>query len=209
MRNINIRPNGHFTVQICRNSEWVYRKTFPTLAQAIRVRDCMEQKFPLPARFSRSKDTRFWSHVDKSNGPESCWLWTGYKDPLGYGMYGRHSFAYHYPWEQLHGPIPVGKVLDHICNNPACVNPDHLRAITQQQNCEHLKGAHRDNHSSGIRGVSWVKRRHNWQVEVCHAGHRYFGGHFANLRDAEQAAINLRNKLMTFNDLDRTQPAVK
>lgn len=201
MRNIVRKPNGHYTVQICRNSTWIYRKTFPTLSEAVQARDTIERQHPSPRTLPVSE--KFWANVDKTSDPNGCWLWTGYCTPLGYGMYGKHEFAYHYPWEQIHGPIPKGKVLDHICSNPTCVNPSHLRAITQQQNLEHLKGAHCDNQSSGIRGVSWIKRRHQWQVEVCHNYHRYFGGHFTSLRDAEQAAINLRNKLMTFNDLDR------
>jgi hypothetical protein len=205
MRAIYKRKNGHYTVQISRKSKWIYRKTFPTLNEAIEARDRIERRYPSP--FTMSPDEKFWAKVDKTSDPDGCWLWTGYCNPLGYGMYGKHELAYHYPWEQIHGQIPKGKVLDHICSKPICVNPCHLRAITQQQNTEHLKGAHRDNQSSGIRGVSWMKRRHLWQVEVCHNHHRYFGGHFINLLDAEQAAIGLRNKLMTFNDLDRQQSA--
>lgn len=205
MRAIYKRKNGHYTVQICRKSKWIYRKTFPTLNEAVEARDRIEQQYPSP--FTMSADEKFWAKVDRASNPNGCWLWTGYCNPLGYGMYGKHKLAYHYPWEQIHGQIPKDKVLDHICSNPTCVNPNHLRAITQQQNTEHLKGAHRDNQSSGIRGVSWMKHRHLWQVEVCHNHHRYFGGHFTNLGDARQAAIDLRNKLMTFNDLDRQQPA--
>lgn len=67
-----------------------------------------------------------------------CLNWTGAKNQKGYGRLrakGRglvlpHRIAY----ELAKGPIPEGLVIDHLCRNPACCNPDHLEAVTQQEN---------------------------------------------------------------------------
>jgi hypothetical protein len=66
-----------------------------------------------------------------------CILWTGAREKSGYGnidyqkkRYKAHRFAY----EIFIGPIPKNKELDHICRNKSCVNPEHLRAVTHQEN---------------------------------------------------------------------------
>lgn len=67
-----------------------------------------------------------------------CWLWTGYVCPEGYGrttyhpgvLCGVHRGA----WIQKNGPVPEGPVLDHVCRVRSCCNPDHLRAVTTQEN---------------------------------------------------------------------------
>lgn len=41
-----------------------------------------------------------------------------------------HRLAY----ELAKGPIPLGLVIDHLCRNKACCNPDHLEAVTQREN---------------------------------------------------------------------------
>jgi len=75
---------------------------------------------------------RFWAKVDKSAGPDGCWLWTAAKAEFGYGVIGLGGRgtglirAHRASWELAHGAIPDGMFLLHRCDVPACVNPAHL-----------------------------------------------------------------------------------
>lgn len=60
-----------------------------------------------------------------------CWLWTGGKDPDGYGVFSdvKAYRAHRWSYEYHIAPIPEGLVLDHLCRNPSCVNPWHLEPV--------------------------------------------------------------------------------
>lgn len=105
---------------------------------------------------------RFWSKVDRSgHGPGTCWIWRAAHSHNGYGRFqaGRRGegvkAAHRVAFELARGPIPEGLVLDHLCRNPKCVNPDHLEPVTQRINV--------------LRGTSPAAR--NARVEVCPRGH--------------------------------------
>lgn len=83
------------------------------------------------------EDVRFWKYVDVT---DNCWLWTGCVDrTVGYGEFGRSVTGqrirvHRYVYELIKGPIPLGLQIDHLCRVRICVNPDHLEAVTQQEN---------------------------------------------------------------------------
>lgn len=66
-----------------------------------------------------------------------CWNWTRYKDIAGYGklkIENKTVYAHRIMFEKHKGIIPTDKVLNHICNNRGCINPEHLEIVTQKEN---------------------------------------------------------------------------
>lgn len=104
---------------------------------------------------------RFWSYVfpDSKSG---CWEWIGFKNNKGYGRmqvasrYGETS--HRVSWFIKHGKIPgCTLMLDHLCRNRACCNPDHLEEV--------------DNRTNVLRGESPIAKYAS--RDRCSEGHVY------------------------------------
>ncbi len=100
-------------------------------------------------------DDRFWGKVDK-DGPNGCWVWTAYIERAGYGKFhykGRAERVYRLAYQALVGEIPEGMVIDHVCRNRACCNPEHLEIVTPRENARR-----------GALGVLYTHCRHGHEL---------------------------------------------
>lgn len=146
---------------------------------------------------------RFWAKVDKSYHPKGCWVWTAAKNLQGYGKFylrGKFLGVHRLSYTLANGQIGDGLVIDHLCHNPACVNPSHLREVTYKQNNENLQGA-RSKNISGVRGVTWDATRGKWLAGIRDNGKSYNLGRYTTIPAAAKAVEEARLKMFTHSDM--------
>lgn len=90
--------------------------------------------------------------IDEGTG---CWLWEG-STRGGYGrvrIEGKMMEAHRASYEKYVGDIPDGLVIDHLCRNRSCINPDHMEPVTNAENIKRGnagKGQRSDAHKQSI-----------------------------------------------------------
>jgi len=75
--------------------------------------------------------------LNKINKTPTCWLWEGCLRTDGYGCFrlnGKTRTTHRLAYEWLVAPIPLGLQVLHRCDNPSCVNPNHLWLGTHGDN---------------------------------------------------------------------------
>ncbi len=99
------------------------------------------------ANYFKGKPMRYiQGHSNKPQKPQyiidpktGCWNWNWYRSAKGYGQLSSDAQirpAHIVFYERKFGPISDGLQLHHTCENPPCVNPDHLVPVTPT---EHLR----------------------------------------------------------------------
>jgi hypothetical protein len=111
-------------------------------------------------------EERFWNHVDCTG---DCWTWRSTVTRYGYAQfytskwYGSETkslLGHRVSYFLLHGELPEGLDLDHLCRNRRCVNPHHLEAVTRSINV--LRGL-----------IPEIKRAYFKSITKCHNGHEF------------------------------------
>lgn len=106
-------------------------------------------------QWSRTKRD-FWANVERQDGEDGCWIWTGaVMKETGYGTY-RCKHAHRVSYEACVGPIPNGKLIRHRCDTRLCVRPDHLLVGTNLDNARDARE----------RGRTHFQRRARAEVSV-------------------------------------------
>lgn len=145
---------------------------------------------------------RFFEKVSWTES--GCHEWTAGRFEKGYGVFrndGRNLRAHRVAYEIAFGPIPDGMLVLHKCDNPACVNPDHLFVGSQKDNMQDMvkKGRQRiavtdarrrprseyTNNSSGHVGV-YRTQKGLWTAKI---GNTYLGAY-----KTKEGAIAARKK---------------
>ena len=108
----------------------------------------------------RNEFDRFIDKVERVEG--GCWNWFGCKYRGGYGQFRRlidgewkMAKTHRYSYEYYKGPIPQGLVVCHTCDNPSCVNPEHLFIGTHKDNMQ-------DMIKKGRRSLKTRNPKHRW-----------------------------------------------
>ena len=144
----------------------------------------------------RTFDTPEESFSARTKWQDGCLVWTGSLNKKGYGhirVDGTMVRAHRYAWQREHGEIPEGKIIDHNCHNRACVNIDHLRLATYQENSANRSGPENVSSKSGLRNV--YQDGSGWVVKVGKNGKRHYFGTYISLDRAKQVAEKARQQL--------------
>jgi hypothetical protein len=99
-----------------------------------------------------------------------CAFWTGWTNDDGYGYVhsdGRDQPVHRVMYQLVKGPLAAGLEIDHVCQNRACINIDHLEAVTHAENQRRI----------ALRQTSCRRAGHDWtdprNVRVRADGRRY------------------------------------
>lgn len=129
------RGNGKFCSQSCSTS---YRNN---------ISKTLNIHFP-------SAIYRFYFNISKDKHPNGCWIWTKNKNSQGYGKFSvnmKTVMAHRFSWELYYGKIESHILVCHKCDNPSCVNPEHLFLGNHKDNSQDRSKKGRNRNQNGSR----------------------------------------------------------
>ena len=148
---------------------------------------------------------RFWI---KAKATDYCWEWKASKNEFGYGVF-RHkneTLSHRISYQLINGNIDDDDQVLHKCDNPSCINPDHLWLGTHVENMQDKvnKGRSRKiGRASKYRGVTWRTDSKRWRAYIIINKKMKHLGCFLNEIDAaiahDKEALKLFGKSYQFN----------
>ena len=133
-------------------------------------------------KISEKDIARFMSKIEFET-MSGCWLWACSTDKKGYGKFylngSQNNFAHRVSFVIHKGPLSNGKLVCHHCDNPSCVNPDHL-----------FSGSYKDNHDD----MRKKKRSRSHLITMCPRGHDYVGHNVYLTKNGHRVCRICKNK---------------
>ena len=150
--------------------------------------DTPKARFGMYPQYTAKDVARFWSKIDRSGGPATCWNWISSTFDSGYGQFKvgeRNLRSHRVAWEITRGAIPCGLFVLHHCDNRRCCNPAHLWLGTHKENMADMQQKNRaasgDNNGSRLhperlvrgdahparRTVGWSQGERNGEARLC------------------------------------------
>jgi len=123
----------------------------------------MKQFFFLAEKTRGRPQNTIEDFFDKINKTDTCWLWNSYVDKDGYGKFRfnkKDHRAHRFSYILYKGIIPKDLCICHFCDQPACVNPNHLWVGTKKENNQDRALKNRSNNQ-------------NKSKTSCPQGHKY------------------------------------
>lgn len=103
--------------------------------------------------------------------PDGCWEWKAAL-MFGYGIFcvkNGGTRAHRYSYELFKSEIPKGLQIDHLCRNKACINPEHLEAVTGRENTQrhhNLRTHCKNGHEVNQKNTYFAPYKHGFQ-RIC------------------------------------------
>ena len=119
-------------------------------------------------KFRKENQQRFFEKIIEPQDLNDCWLMTSYQDRDGYHIFyhdGTSTKAHRYMYELYFGNIPKGQCVCHKCDNPGCVNPNHLFIGSHKDNMSDMRIKKRSRNSFGENNAN-TKLDNNQIIEM-------------------------------------------
>jgi hypothetical protein len=139
---------------------------------------------------------RFWKFVDRKN-PDDCWIWSGGKNNKGYGRISNKegsTLAHRVSFELFNSDIPNKLEVLHTCDNPPCVNPNHLYLGTHLENMMDMasknRSARNNSHGTHTHPESICKGERNGRSKLIKTQAENIRIQFSNGLSVKSLSIN-------------------
>jgi hypothetical protein len=155
------------------------------------TQSCGCLKWPKGEAYILKTKQRLEKHTKKTN---KCWFWTGALNAWGYGIINikkKITLAHRAMWSLFKGEIPKNSLVCHSCDNPSCVNPDHLWLGSNKDNMDDMYSKKRSNQPQGEKHpLSKLTNEDVLKIRSLHKPRIYTAKQLAKEFNVKETAIN-------------------